>query len=301
MAEKEKNYSKAEERLKALSQEIGHGLAMYCVCASSNKPYVPHLITETWEEYVEALNEAPDYKGKGFIDGETDIRAVINNETEDTQKWEKTWGAGFTINEYKRLDSLFATYSERLIKAGGMDAKQEDTLRVCTKMRLESDKALQKGGKDNIDIAYKLNKMIQENLSEENLRKKDEKPIEEIRIDTIVDALEKAGMAKEGKILDLPQLQEQLLRRLGALGGKPSHKYPYTLDAADQMIHIIANTMYSNDSLPEITDLPDNMRFDENVSCEFASEPNADEEEAYRELGLMRERKPKKKKEAKKE
>lgn len=298
MAEKKKsNYSKANARLRMLERIEGKELALFCMCATADKPLVREIEYTTWEDYINKL-ESTGRSKKTFEDGVTDISLIIGEHDDDLEAWQAVWGTGFSVQEYQRLDSLFATYSERLIKAGGMDAKQEDTLRVCTKMRLEADKALQAGGKQNIDIAFKLNKMIQDNLSEENLRKKDEKPVEQVRIDTIIDSLEKAGMAQDGKILSLPELQEQLLRRLGALGGQPSHKYPYTLDAADQMIHIIANNMYKNDSLAEISELPDNMRFDENVAGEFATEPNEDENEAYTKLGLLREKKeepPKKK------
>lgn len=291
MAEKKvTDYSKANARLKMLENTIGRELALYCMCATADRPLIQSIEYNTWEDYITKIIADKEMADLRFKDGVTDINAISGEYEDDIDKWQDVWGTGFTVQEYQRLDALFATYSERLIRAGGMDAKQEDTLRVCTKMRLEADKALQAGGKANIDIAFKLNKMIQENLSEENLRKKDEKPIEQVRIDTIIDSLEKAGMTKNGKILALPELQEQLLRRLGALGGKPSHKYPYTLDAADQMIYMIANNMYKNDSLPEISELPDNMRFDENVSAEFSPEPNEDEIEAYTKLGLVRER-----------
>lgn len=157
-------------------------------------------------------------------------------------------------------------------------------------MSLDMEKCLAEGAYDK---AQKLNKMIQDNLASENLRRKDEKPVEEVRIDSIVDSLEKAGLVKSGKILALPDLQKKLLERLGALGGKPSHKYPYTLDAADQMIQIIINTARMNDGEPEITDFSDNMTLDENVAPEFTSMPNADENTAYEAMGLMRHREPK--------
>ena len=155
-------------------------------------------------------------------------------------------------------------------------------------MRLKADQALSLGTKEGVDIASKLNKMIQDNLASENLRKRDEKPVEELRIDSIVDSLEKAGFLKKGKILPLAEVQRVLLERAGILGGNPSHVYPYTLDAADQMLQAIINTMRTNDGQPVITRLPDNMRLDANVSSEFAQEPNADEKEAYEKMGLVR-------------
>lgn len=285
--------------------------AFFYNCIAYDIPFEPTALpqgkkTETpWADYLanlqdNFLTEKEDGERRGFLDGSTDILKLIkikgkspeeNAEDEDEHKLK--WGIGdegnpYSQEDYSRLDELFRTYSARLVAAGGMDEQQEDTLRTCCKMRLISDKALAKGTKESIDLAAKLNKMIQDNLSAENLRKKDEKPMQDVRIDSIVDALEKAGLVKQGKILPLPDLQKALLERLGALGGKPSHKYPYTLDAADQMIAIIINTMRQNDNLPEIVDITDNMRLDENVAPEFADSPNKDEREAYDGLGLVR-------------
>lgn len=282
-----------EIRFNTLSSIVGKEIALFCYCAVYDLPYYTDIHCDNWEEYQAAVEA---FKGNEvvFEDGETNLRVVLEQGMEDMEQCAIVWGEGYEPHEYKRLNSIFNTYSERLRRSGGMDAQQEDTLRVCSRMRLEADKALSKGGKDNIDIAAKLNKMIQDNLSAENLRKKDEKPLEDLRIDSIVDALEKAGLVKAGKILPLPDLQKALLERLGTLGGKPSHKYPYTLDAADQMILAIINTMHANDGLPELTELADNMKFDANVACEFADEPTPEEIETYRELGLVRHRDTKK-------
>lgn len=207
-----------------------------------------------------------------------------------TEEQRRIWGMGgerhpYTKEDYDRLDAKFEIYASRLVSAGGYDEQQEETLRLCSRLSLEMEKCLDRGQYDEVS---RLNKIIQDNLASENLRKKDEKPLEDLRIDSIVDKLEKAGLLQEGKILPLPELQKALLERLGALGGKPSHKFPYTLDAADQMIHIIINTMRANDGYAEMTDYPDNTTFDENVACEFAEEPNADEMAAYEGLELVR-------------
>lgn len=286
-------------RFKKIEKALGASAAYFYTCIIGDIPYVEAALPEEgepdgWNAYIANLSRFMDWEAekKGFLDGTTDISSVLKNSTDQMEKWMNTWGEGLSVQDYQRLDSLFDTYAARLQRAGGMDAQQEDTLRVCSRMRFEADKALSAGGKDNIDIAAKLNKMIQDNLSAENLRKKDEKPVEDLRIDTIVDKLEKAGFLRKGKILSLPELQKQLLIRLGALGGNPSHKYPYTLDAADQMIHIIINTMRANDGMPEMTEFTDNTRLDENVAPEFAESPNEDELKAYEALEFERQPRP---------
>ena len=204
----------------------------------------------------------------------------------------KDWGAGsenrpYTEADYAELERMFGIYAERLMASGGPDAQQEYILRLCSRLNLDMNRYLNEG---QIEKAQKLNKMIQDNLASENLRKKDEQPLEEFRIDGIIDALEKHGYVKDGKILPLKEVQRRLLEELGALGGEPSHKYAYTMDAADQMIQIIVNTMRANDGLPEYTGRNEGMTLDGNVAAEFAAQPNKNELKAYMGLQLTRSR-----------
>ncbi len=309
---------------KEMEKETSESLAYFYCCIKFDVPFdmnaVPRdMPDQKWITYRDNLRikRLDTKKGKPlrFMDGLTDITKifgerlssgefskVIGNERSrkdiqaGTKTQRKVWGTGgdkkpYTTDDYNRLDEVFETYSARLVSGGGYDAQQEHILRMCCRMSLDMEKCLAEGAYDK---AQKLNKMIQDNLASENLRRKDEKPVEEVRIDSIVDSLEKAGLVKSGKILALPDLQKKLLERLGALGGKPSHKYPYTLDAADQMIQIIINTARANDGEPEITDFSDNMTLDENVAPEFSDIPDADEDIAYEALGLVRHRRPKK-------
>lgn len=294
MADKQ---DKSDAWLSHLGNILGDRVALFCICAASNVPYFPDIPAEKWQEYKAAALER-GAKGRkryaaGFTDGITSIDDVLDEGDDGMEEWRSVWGTGdernpYTVRDYKRLDKLFETYSARLVSAGGYDAQQEYVLRSTCQDQLLAEKCRAKGTKEGIDMYARLTKTIQENLSSENLRKKDEKPIENLRIDTLIDNLEKAGLVKDGKILALPDLQEQLLRRLGALGGAPSHKFPYTFDAADQMILAIRNCMAANSDLPEIDELPDNMRLDENVGYEFAELPNDAEDLAYEKLGLTR-------------
>ena len=285
----------ASKQFSVLAETVNPMLALFYICAANNIPFylkkAQELDKVTIMGYINKLLQNKIELGKNgetFEDGETDIEALVDFLATGEDRWQRDWGTGYTPEEYKRLDEIFDTYSARLVSAGGYDVQQEDTLRVCAKMRLKADQALSLGTKEGVDIAAKLNKMIQDNLASENLRKRDEKPVEELRIDSIVDSLEKAGFLKKGKILPLADVQRVLLERAGQLGGKPSHVYPYTLDAADQMLQAIINTMRVNDGQPIITQLPDNMRLDANVASEFAEKPNADEIEAYSKMGLVR-------------
>lgn len=293
--EKKAQLIREQKKYESFAIVVDKDLAIFYCCILFDIPYYHDIEARNWLEYRNLIEPSLIEKQSCFLDGETNAKDIVDRRRSDMERWLSQWGrggeTGYSEEDYIRLDDLFDKYSERLRKAGGYDAQQEDTLRSCCIMRLRSDKALAKGDKDGVDIASKLNKMIQDNLSSENLRKRDEKPVDDLRVDTIVDTLEKAGMLKKGKILALPDLQESLLRRLGALGGQPSHIFPYTLDAADQMIMAISNTIRDNDGMPEIAELPNNARLDKksNVFAEFAVDPNEDEIQVYRELGLTRE------------
>ena len=280
------------KRFNELERVVGRNMAFYCMCAVFNLPYYDtvELGIESWEEYVEVMGQ----ESGGFLSGNTDVDYAIRGGIPENERWAMLWGEGdednpYTEMDYRRLDQLFKTYSARLVSLGGYDAQQEDTLRNCCKMRLLADKCLAKGTKESVAMCTQLNKAIQTELSSEGLRKVDTVKQQEVRIDSIVDALERAGFLENGKILPLNDVIELCLRRLGTLGGSPSHKYPYTLDAADQMMFMIANNMYDNDDLPEIAELPDKLKFDKNVQSEFADTANTTELEVYRHLGLTRE------------
>lgn len=270
------------KRLESLSKLIGEDLALYCLCAVCN---IPFSIDIEYEDFSDYRSESTTI-GRRFEDGTIDVRQALKRTESDIDRWKNVWGIGdedkpYTEDDYKRLDDLFATYSSRLQRAGGMDALQDDTLRVCSKMRLEADKALAKGGKDNISIASTLNKMIQDNLSSEQLRKKDAKPVDTARIDGIVEALaKKYGVGMKMTRDDAIRVCSEWLM---------SHNYPVTMDAAERMIEVIINCTRSNNDLPELNGLPDDMKLGEEYMHEFAQTPNEIEKDVYRYLGYSTE------------
>lgn len=285
---KEKSIS---ERYQDLAGVIGGDLALYCLCATLNLPVMVDQPVKDWESYLKIL--AKEKEKNRFLDGITDIDELLVAGQSPMEQWESKWGTGdekkpYTESDYKRMDEIFYTLASGVMNAGMMDEKKEYVFKTCARLSLLQEKCIAKGDSESITMASKLDKMIQDNLASEQLRGKDEKPVENLKIDSVVVALENSGLYKDGKILPLPELQEQLLRRLGALGGKPSHKYKYTLDAADQMLFVIANTMYANDDLPEISELPDNMRLDKNVESEFEMVPDETEQYNYEKMGLLR-------------
>lgn len=299
-----------QERYDVLAEEASESLAYFYCCIAFDVPFDMECIPrdesrDRWLAYIDNLRVKKRDVGKdgeplGFLDGLTNIIGIFGEGLKDgefskavsaersarrnrtgTEKQRKAWGSGetgkkYSKEDYNRLDELFSTYSARLVSAGGFDTQQEYILRLCCRMSLDMEKMLDAG---LIDKAQKLNKMIQENLASENLRKKDEKPVEDFRIDSWADALEKAGLTKNGKRCSPDEMFQVLF-------GRPP-KYPYTMDAVEQMILINENRARNNDGLPELSVLPDHMRLQDDLG-EFAQEQGARELDAYEKLGLVK-------------
>lgn len=299
-----------QERYDAIARATSDSLALFYCCIEFDRPFdmlaVPKEpdVGEKWIAYLDnlRLKKLDTRRGEplGFLDGLTDItkifgeglsageftKAVGNeksarNRKVGTAQQRKNWGENSTKNpytseDYDELDRIYEALSSDLMAAGGVSVKQEFILRDCAKMTLDRDKMRAIG---QYDKAAKLNKMVQDNLSSEGLRKRDAKPIDDLRIDGIVDRLEKAGLLKNGKQCSPDEMFEILFHR------RP--KYSYTKDAAEQILLYIANTTRVNDGLSELPTLPPDMRLRDDLG-EFAEEPDEQEKESYKELGIVK-------------
>ena len=299
-----------QERYDAIARATSDSLAFFYCCIAFDRPFdmlaVPKEpdVGEKWIAYLDnlRLKKLDTRRGEplGFLDGLTDItkifgeglsageftKAVGNeksarNRKVGTAQQRKNWGENsaknpYTSEDYDELDRIYEALSSDLMAAGGVSVKQEFILRDCAKMTLDRDKMRAIG---QYDKAAKLNKMVQDNLSSEGLRKRDAKPIDDLRIDGIVDRLEKAGLLKNGKQCSPDEMFEILFHR------RP--KYSYTKDAAEQILLYMANTTRVNDGLSELPTLPPDMRLRDDLG-EFAEEPDEQEKESYKELGIVK-------------
>lgn len=299
-----------QERYDAIARATSDSLALFYCCIEFDRPFdmlaVPKEpdVGEKWIAYLDnlRLKKLDMRRGEplGFLDGLTDItkifgeglsageftKAVGNeksarNRKVGTAQQRKNWGENsaknpYTSEDYDELDRIYEALASDLMAAGGVSVKQEFILRDCAKMTLDRDKMRAIG---QYDKAAKLNKMVQDNLSSEGLRKRDAKPIDDLRIDGIVDRLEKAGLLKNGKQCSPDEMFEILFHR------RP--KYSYTKDAAEQILLYMANTTRVNDGLSELPTLPPDMRLRDDLG-EFAEEPDEQEKETYKELGIVK-------------
>ena len=299
-----------QERYDAIAHATSDSLALFYCCIAFDRPFdmlaVPKEpdVGEKWIAYLDnlRLKKLDTRRGEplGFLDGLTDItkifgeglsageftKAVGNeksarNRKVGTAQQRKNWGENsaknpYTSEDYDELDRIYEALASDLMAAGGVSVKQEFILRDCAKLTLDRDKMRAIG---QYDKAAKLNKMVQDNLSSEGLRKRDAKPIDDLRIDGIVDRLEKAGLLKNGKQCSPDEMFEILFHR------RP--KYSYTKDAAEQILLYMANTTRVNDGLSELPTLPPDMRLRDDLG-EFAEEPDEQEKETYKELGIVK-------------
>lgn len=299
-----------QKRYDAIARATSDSLALFYCCIEFDRPFdmlaVPKEpdVGEKWIAYLDnlRLKKLDTRRGEplGFLDGLTDItkifgeglsageftKAVGNeksarNRKVGTAQQRKNWGENsaknpYTSEDYDELDRIYEALSSDLMAVGGVSVKQEFILRDCAKMTLDRDKMRAIG---QYDKAAKLNKMVQDNLSSEGLRKRDAKPIDDLRIDGIVDRLEKAGLLKNGKQCSPDEMFEILFHR------RP--KYSYTKDAAEQILLYMANTTRVNDGLSELPTLPPDMRLRDDLG-EFAEEPDEQEKESYKELGIVK-------------
>jgi len=257
-------------------------LALFCICATMNLVYDPDIDFVSFEDYKEQMERK--HNRTRFKDGILKAEEAPIDPVQQMEHWKRVWGTGnennpYTEEDYQRLDEQFEAYSSRLERAGGMDALQEDTLRKCSKMRLHADKALERGGKDNISIASTLNKIIQEDLKSEQLRKADARPMETARTDGIVEAMSKKyGVTYESTYEECVAACSKWLASRG---------YQITTDAANYMLDTIINCTRENNDMPPIT-LPKHLRITDEMGFGFAEEPNEAEEEAFEYLKLDR-------------
>ena len=262
-----------------LGNIIGEQMARYCLCAAKNVAYNPDIDCVSFEDYCEQIGN------KKFKEGVILFGSDNKVDEDQLEEWRKIWGIGdtekpYTVDDYIALEQIFETYSSRLEKSGGMDEWQEDTLRSCSRMRLQSDKYIAKGGKDNVAMASTLNKMIQDQLASEQLRKKDEKPIGIAQIDGITQAMaRKYGVGVE---LTYEQAIEICSKWL------VSHKYPHTMDAAEHMMMAIIDTTRKNNDMPELPELPKEAKFPQSMGSEFEDEQSDVEQETYEYLNVSK-------------
>lgn len=281
--------------------QVGIKLAMFLCCLEFNMPYLPEHFEEAaelrrgtkmnpWGSYTAVLAKKGCHRGEmqSFADGYTDIRRAFDG---DTATWQiddyepeenmgelrqRMWGEGpeskpYSVRDYSFLEERYEALTDG---KAYLSPQTEMTIKQICEYHLFAKRAMDNSEYEN---AKRINSMIKELMESEQLRKKDELPQDTVRLDDIVQALERKGIP----IMDYEELSRHLANHA-------MHKsYPYTRDAADQMLLQIRNTTARNEGTAEVASLPPEFRIKDELG-EFASEPDEQEKVIYKELELTR-------------
>lgn len=290
------------------AEREGPHMALWYTCIAANVPFViadiPEKITDgetTWDEYVEKLtSEGDDKRGARdaeWLDGVTDIRwafgkelskkdftAAINAEKErlsrlpGTKEQRKRWGAkgngkAFMPYDYERMDELLDAYAADY-QLSGLSERQEQTLIRYVKWLYLSDKASEEGDSRSAQLYIKNADTI---MAGEAMRVKDEKPTDGFRFDACIDAMEKAGLMRDGHFMSYEETCKAIWKFVHPEGNP---RYGYSLDVADQILLNWENNMRKNSGRPEVYELPAQMKTHDDYG-EFLPE-ETDEEKALK-------------------
>lgn len=302
-----------QEYYERLAAKEGKSFALFHCCAAFNVPCKPsvfksanyELQPKLWINYLDLLEEkgedVSDDKVLTFFDGETNIRRIFGKNvdqrdfityiiTENTkkmptlaqrQRWgtERIWeGMEMTAEVYDALDR---EYESRKSSFSGqtLTLQQENTLQLVAKNMVIYNFCMQH---QQVGHAEKVLKMVDNALASEQMRKKDEKPLEGYEIMSQVVALEKAGVMEDGQFLPIDKLQEVLFNRF--IKGR---KFDYTLDACDGIIEAIWKTMRQNADLFISDELPEELEITDEFG-EFSEEESEEEKAAKQYVGYVK-------------
>lgn len=303
------------KRFKQLEEANGTSIALFLMCGMVNLPLEPMILPynfaekegNKWEVYCNLLKEKgkleKNGKLRGFTNGVCDIREIFGSkmsytdfsayveaqqelitEQEGTEEQREQWGTrplwqnlDLTTDLYNELDRRFEAKISRY-KGINIDEVLSDTLKKLCRLELVQEYLISIGDVTSFD---KIQKSIDSIQAAEQLRKKDEKPIENFKIDAQIKALEDAGLVEEGKFFDFDTTRKKLLNLT------KSTKYNYPLDMVDQMIFGIKNNMMANANALMSTELSPDLVF-EDTNNEFEKEENKDYLEKSKFVGSVK-------------
>ena len=304
-----------QRRFNDYERIYGRALALFFSCMTFDVPCKPVVLDgtdfettdEPWVLYVDMLLEkGQDRKGKevlSFNEGvtnflrlfgkdftEKDFAAYLRNEREKAERLPGTpeqrerWGEEPLYRDIpmtsRIYDLLDRAYTVRVKTYAGqtLSDQQEVTLRNVARNDVIYSYAMSNG---LIKLAKDIQKMSDEALASEQMRKKDEKPLEAYAIDAQINALERAGAVKDGKFLNLEGVQKAIWERF-----IKHRKFGYSIDAGDQMLAAIYSVMRTNADLFIPTEMPQEFEL-EDMYGEFEEEEQDTERENKRFAGMV--------------
>lgn len=270
-------------------------IALYITCIVFDTPFYMEIgkkmfededLTNAWITYLglvrdEKKNRTNDGDFCCFDDGETEMEDVFAEENSQTDR-ENKWGMFFDESgEEKRysqreLQELESIYREQAAEyKGAITPRVDMSLREICICRLEWKKCV---GMGDTQGAKRYMDMIKDAMTREGMRATDSKPLEAMRIDSIIDNLEKKGFVENGKIVGKRKLLDLL--------AKDHPKYHNSLDVVDAMMMQIINTMRKNNGESELTELPIDAQISD-VFGELLTTPSSQEKKNLEDTGVV--------------
>lgn len=290
------------EQFEDYSSWVGVDMAFYLCCAAYNLPFAPEAVPparnvdgETWRMYLENLKMlGRDVNDNGepaaFSDGLTDLSVIFEGKVarfpafagglsthggveklEGTRAQRKNWGLAYTTVQYKELDRLYGIQAGAY-KDSGIDEDLEYNLREICKLQMLYSTQL---AKPDIKLAKETYNVISKMKAD--LKKKETSAEAPKKVDTIITALERHGMAKGGHLLPYSEL-------LPILQADHPH-YPMSHDLLDYILMAINNTIRVNEGAGELAELPASLQVDA-MFGELWPEMTEGERKLVEEMGL---------------
>jgi hypothetical protein len=292
----------------------GTHLALYFCCIKYDVPCNPLLLPENvnsedflqsddakdgvWIYYLRQIEQTKLYEEgaetPNFFDGVTNILRIFGknfterdfakfvqyeqemiDSLEGTERQRERWGDSYSQEEYNELDRLYRSLMESY-KGWSLNPQQENTLIKVAVLDLKYSNLVDNDKlKDAKEVAA-LRKML---LEADGLLAKDAKQTEQMKVDSLVKALENNGLMQEGKLLTFDETIDVITKKLKA------KKYPMTVDAVHKMIFTYVNAFRANADEEMLTALPNDMNL-EDCKSEFESRPSEEENAKIRYAGL---------------
>lgn len=276
--------------------------ALFYACIAFCVPYKPDVIATmganqngVWYEYVKRLQRPyvglDDPQVEVWTDGITDIKkafggdfpvlaittdVLVSNmrEMPDQNRWEMEWGTeyNFTSEDFRALDNRYRQLTSEY-RGQPIPPRISMSLHDICRFMLLRDKSMRT---DSMG-AKRYQDMIDKIMGNEELKARDSKQSENMKVDKLVQRLEDMGAVKNGELVGFDELREILADEHGS--------YETSMDVVDSMMMCIVNTMRKNAGDSELTTLPVSAQV-RDIKGELLSHVSKEEEKILSNLGM---------------
>lgn len=279
--------------------------ALFYCCIAFDVPYDPDVISEVqanpngvWYEYIRrlqlpyaALEDGLDgtVRVRNWADGITDIRQAFSGEfpvlaiTDDLmvsnmdelpkeERRKIEWGEGWTEAQYEEMDNRYKMLTSEW-KGTPIPPRTSMSLHDVVRNMLLRDMDI----KTDATSAKKRQDIINSIMNSEDLKVRENRDTDVLRIDKLVERLEEMGAVKNGDLVSYDELVKIL--------ANDRVKYDTSLDVVDEMMLCIINTMRKNMGMSEMESLPRSAQVTDRKG-ELLSEMSDEEKQIMKDLGL---------------